>query len=130
MESGAQPWLYEELSDGGRLDGADLERGVPRVVHHVDSAGAPPHHRLRLEPHQVSEERSLPAVDVFPLANQRRCCRLSLMLLTQWDGQLTVWDLLRRQHEPVVTMQVCEEPLTRVRAHEAVSNNIIVSHLD
>ncbi|XP_026738422.1 dynein intermediate chain 2, axonemal-like isoform X2 [Trichoplusia ni] len=45
--------------------------------------------------------------------------RLSLMLLTQYDGQLTVWDLLRRQHEPVVTMQVCEEPLVCVRTHEA-----------
>ncbi|KAJ0181519.1 hypothetical protein K1T71_002241 [Dendrolimus kikuchii] len=45
--------------------------------------------------------------------------RLSLMLLTQWDGVIALWDLLRRQHEPVLTMQVCEEPLLRVKVHEA-----------
>ncbi|CAG4991625.1 unnamed protein product [Colias eurytheme] len=44
--------------------------------------------------------------------------RLSLMLVTQWNGLLATWDLLRRQHEPVLTMQVCEEPLLRVRMHE------------
>ncbi|XP_026490548.2 dynein intermediate chain 3, ciliary-like [Vanessa tameamea] len=45
--------------------------------------------------------------------------RLSLMLVLQWNGILATWDLLRRQHEPVLTMQVCEEPLLRVRMHEA-----------
>ncbi|XP_050361586.1 dynein axonemal intermediate chain 2-like [Nymphalis io] len=45
--------------------------------------------------------------------------RLSLMLVLQWNGVLAMWDLLRRQHEPVLTMQVCEEPLLRVRMHEA-----------
>ncbi|XP_035446046.1 dynein intermediate chain 3, ciliary [Spodoptera frugiperda] len=44
--------------------------------------------------------------------------RVSLMLLTQYDGNLSVWDLLRRQHEPVLTMQVCEEPLLTVRPHD------------
>ncbi|KAM3955366.1 LOW QUALITY PROTEIN: dynein intermediate chain 3, ciliary-like [Aphomia sociella] len=44
--------------------------------------------------------------------------RLSLMLLTQWNGVIAIWDLLRRQHEPVLTMQVCEEPLLRLRFHE------------
>uniref|UniRef100_A0A2A4JH19 Uncharacterized protein n=1 Tax=Heliothis virescens TaxID=7102 RepID=A0A2A4JH19_HELVI len=47
--------------------------------------------------------------------------RLSLMMLTQYDGVLSVWDLLRRQHEPVLSMQVCEEPLVALRTHEAVS---------
>lgn len=42
------------------------------------------------------------------------------MMLTKWNGHLSVWDLLRRQHEPTVMMQVCEEPLLRVRAHEGV----------
>ncbi|KAJ8729777.1 hypothetical protein PYW08_001358 [Mythimna loreyi] len=45
--------------------------------------------------------------------------RLSLLLLAQYDGQLHLWDLLRRQHEPVLTVQVCDEPLVSVRAHEA-----------
>ncbi|XP_059050189.1 dynein intermediate chain 3, ciliary-like [Achroia grisella] len=44
--------------------------------------------------------------------------RLSLMLLAQWNGMIAIWDLLRRQHAPVLTMQVCEEPLLRVRVHE------------
>ncbi|CAH0726408.1 unnamed protein product, partial [Brenthis ino] len=44
--------------------------------------------------------------------------RLSLMLVMQWNGILATWDLLRRQHEPVLTMQVCEEPLLRVRMHD------------
>ncbi|CAH0603561.1 unnamed protein product [Chrysodeixis includens] len=44
--------------------------------------------------------------------------RTSLMMLTKWNGNLSVWDLLRRQHEPTIVMQVCEEPLVRVRAHE------------
>ncbi|XP_053602327.1 dynein intermediate chain 3, ciliary-like isoform X2 [Plodia interpunctella] len=47
--------------------------------------------------------------------------RLSLMVMTQWNGMVTLWDLLRRQHEPVITMQVCEEPLLRVRLQEAGS---------
>ncbi|CAH1645243.1 unnamed protein product [Spodoptera littoralis] len=47
--------------------------------------------------------------------------RVSLMLLTQYDGNLSIWDLLRRQHEPVLTMQVCEEPLVTVRSHDAGS---------
>ncbi|XP_022836289.1 dynein intermediate chain 2, axonemal-like, partial [Spodoptera litura] len=47
--------------------------------------------------------------------------RVSLMLLTQYDGNLSIWDLLRRQHEPVLTMQVCEEPLVTVRSHDTGS---------
>ncbi|XP_063839163.1 dynein intermediate chain 3, ciliary-like [Ostrinia nubilalis] len=47
--------------------------------------------------------------------------RLSLMLLTQWDGLVSAWDLLRRQHEPVLTMQACEEPLLRVTMQDAGS---------
>ncbi|XP_047042151.1 dynein intermediate chain 3, ciliary-like [Helicoverpa zea] len=47
--------------------------------------------------------------------------RLSLMMLTQYDGVLSVWDLLRRQHEPVLSMQVCDEPLVTLRTHEAGS---------
>ncbi|GBP14928.1 Dynein intermediate chain 2, axonemal [Eumeta japonica] len=44
--------------------------------------------------------------------------RYSLILLTQANGVLTLWDLLRRQYEPIVSIQVCEEPLMKVRAHE------------
>lgn len=50
--------------------------------------------------------------------------RLSLMLLTQSNGHLTVWDLLRQQREPILNVTVCEEPLTRVRFNEEVSKNI------
>lgn len=42
------------------------------------------------------------------------------MLVMQWNGVLATWDLLRRQHEPVLTMQVCEEPLLRARIHDGV----------
>ncbi|KAJ8729776.1 hypothetical protein PYW08_001357 [Mythimna loreyi] len=45
--------------------------------------------------------------------------RLSLMLLTQTNGILTLWDLLKRQHEPVLCVQVCEEPLAKVVTHDA-----------
>ncbi|XP_068621454.1 dynein axonemal intermediate chain 2-like [Battus philenor] len=44
--------------------------------------------------------------------------RLSLMLLTQYNGVMTVWDLLRRQHEPVLSAQICTEPLLSLRMHE------------
>ncbi|KOB62521.1 putative dynein intermediate chain 3, ciliary [Operophtera brumata] len=46
--------------------------------------------------------------------------RLSLLALAQWNGLLALWDLLRRQHEPTLTMQVCEEPLLRLRMHEGI----------
>ncbi|CAG4950396.1 unnamed protein product [Colias eurytheme] len=45
--------------------------------------------------------------------------RFSLMLVTQWDGCLSCWDLLRRRSAPIVTAQLCDEPLLRVRPHEA-----------
>ncbi|CAG9561133.1 unnamed protein product [Danaus chrysippus] len=44
--------------------------------------------------------------------------RFSLMLVCQWDGCLSCWDLLRRRAAPVVTAQLCDEPLLRVRPHE------------
>ncbi|XP_038206182.1 dynein intermediate chain 3, ciliary [Zerene cesonia] len=44
--------------------------------------------------------------------------RFSLMLITQWDGCLSCWDLLRRRSAPIVTAQLCDEPLLRVRPHE------------
>ncbi|XP_028026700.1 dynein intermediate chain 3, ciliary-like [Bombyx mandarina] len=44
--------------------------------------------------------------------------RSSLMLLAQWNGTLATWDILRRQHEPVLTMHVCDEPLLRLKTHE------------
>ncbi|XP_075991760.1 dynein axonemal intermediate chain 2-like [Anticarsia gemmatalis] len=47
--------------------------------------------------------------------------RLSLMLLAQANGVIALWDLLRRQHEPVLTMQVCDEPLLRISMHESGS---------
>ncbi|VVD01109.1 unnamed protein product [Leptidea sinapis] len=46
--------------------------------------------------------------------------RLSLMLVTRWDGLLSAWDLLRRQHEPALTMHVCDEPLLTVKMHETM----------
>ncbi|XP_068618703.1 dynein intermediate chain 3, ciliary [Battus philenor] len=45
--------------------------------------------------------------------------RFSLMLVTQWDGCLSCWDLLRRRSAPIVTAQLCDEPLLRLRPHEA-----------
>ncbi|XP_026316766.1 dynein intermediate chain 3, ciliary [Hyposmocoma kahamanoa] len=44
--------------------------------------------------------------------------RFSLMLVTQWDGCLSCWDLLRRRSAPIVTAQICDEPLLRLRPHE------------
>lgn len=42
-------------------------------------------------------------------------------MLAQYDGRLCLWDWLRRHHEPLLTMQVCDAPLLAVRGHEAVS---------
>ncbi|CAK1556188.1 unnamed protein product [Leptosia nina] len=44
--------------------------------------------------------------------------RFSLMLVTQWNGCLSCWDLLRRRSAPIVTAQLCDEPLLKVRPHE------------
>ncbi|XP_039764536.1 dynein intermediate chain 2, axonemal-like [Pararge aegeria] len=44
--------------------------------------------------------------------------RLSLMLVLQSDGRLAAWDLLRRQHAPALSVQLCAEPLLRVRMHD------------
>ncbi|CAB3248003.1 unnamed protein product [Arctia plantaginis] len=44
--------------------------------------------------------------------------RLSLIMLVQSNGVLALWDILRRQSRPVLTMQVCEEPLLKVSPHE------------
>lgn len=46
--------------------------------------------------------------------------RFSLILVTQWDGCLSCWDLLRRRSAPIVTAQLCDEPLLRLRPHEGV----------
>ncbi|KAJ8725984.1 hypothetical protein PYW07_000682 [Mythimna separata] len=45
--------------------------------------------------------------------------RFSLMLLAQTSGVLTLWDLLKRHHEPLLSLQVCEEPLAKVVPHDA-----------
>ncbi|XP_037973783.2 dynein intermediate chain 3, ciliary [Plutella xylostella] len=45
--------------------------------------------------------------------------RFSLMLVTQWDGCLSCWDLLRRRSAPIVTAQLCDEPLLKLRPHES-----------
>lgn len=47
------------------------------------------------------------------------------MLLTHWDGVVSAWDLLRRQHEPVLVMQVCDEPLLAVAPHEGVRTDAL-----
>ncbi|KAJ8725983.1 hypothetical protein PYW07_000681 [Mythimna separata] len=71
-----------------------------------------------------SEDCKESAILWTPYGRQRICdgawspMRLSLLLLVQYDGRLCLWDLLRRQHEPVLTVQVCDEPLLSVRAHE------------
>ncbi|CAG9136387.1 unnamed protein product [Plutella xylostella] len=44
--------------------------------------------------------------------------RVSMIVLTQSNGALTCWDLLRKQHEPVLTTQVCREPLLRAAFHD------------
>ncbi|XP_075991761.1 dynein intermediate chain 3, ciliary-like [Anticarsia gemmatalis] len=45
--------------------------------------------------------------------------RGSLALLARADGSLAAWDLLRRHHAPVLSVQVCRRPLLRVRLHSA-----------
>ncbi|CAH1645244.1 unnamed protein product [Spodoptera littoralis] len=45
--------------------------------------------------------------------------RVSLLMLSKCDGVLAVWDLLAAQHQPVLSTQVCQEPLLSVRPHEA-----------
>lgn len=54
--------------------------------------------------------------------------RFSLMLVTQWDGCLSCWDLLRRRSAPIVTAQLCDEPLLRLRPHEGVSMHMPSKH--
>ncbi|CAB3231593.1 unnamed protein product [Arctia plantaginis] len=44
--------------------------------------------------------------------------RLSLIMLVQANGVLALWDILRRQYEPVLTVQVCEEPLVQIKPHD------------
>lgn len=52
--------------------------------------------------------------------------RLSLLLLCGKDGRISTWDLLRRQHEPVLTMQL-PEPLLRQEFHEQVWLHSLIS---
>ncbi|KAI5644748.1 dynein intermediate chain 3, ciliary [Phthorimaea operculella] len=51
--------------------------------------------------------------------------RISLLTLCGADGQIALWDLLRRQHEPVLTMQVSQEALTTQSFQEKGTLNIV-----
>lgn len=67
-----------------------------------------------------SRQRPPAARPVLRACSVCSCCRSSLVLLAQSDGVLALWELLRRQHAPALSMQVCDEPLTQVVPHEAV----------
>ncbi|XP_049881282.1 dynein axonemal intermediate chain 2-like [Pectinophora gossypiella] len=47
--------------------------------------------------------------------------RISMMLMSGTDGRLAIWDLLRRQHEPVFTMQISSNALLTQQFHESGS---------
>ncbi|KAK0090365.1 hypothetical protein PV325_001139 [Microctonus aethiopoides] len=44
--------------------------------------------------------------------------RFSVFFLTKIDGTLDVWDLLVQQDAPVLSVKVCDGPLTCIRPHE------------
>lgn len=48
------------------------------------------------------------------------------MLMCGIDGRISAWDLLRRQHEPVLTMQL-PDPLLRQSFHDQVSLYVFVT---
>lgn len=43
--------------------------------------------------------------------------RFSVFFVTRADGVLDVWDLLETQHEPVITVKVCDYPLRTLRTN-------------
>lgn len=41
-----------------------------------------------------------------------------MFYLSRMDGVLDAWDLLQQQHEPLLSMKVCDEPILCIRSHE------------
>ncbi|BFZ17387.1 hypothetical protein BsWGS_20426 [Bradybaena similaris] len=44
--------------------------------------------------------------------------RAAVFFITKMDGTLDIWDMLSKQNDPTLTLQVCDVPLFSVRAHE------------
>jgi len=44
--------------------------------------------------------------------------RPAVYYTTKMDGTLDIWDVIFKQNDPTLSVQVCEEPLYSIRAHE------------
>ncbi len=44
--------------------------------------------------------------------------RPSVFFTTKVDGTLDVWDLLYKHNKPLLSVQVCDQPLVTMRAHD------------
>lgn len=53
-----------------------------------------------------------------PLAGTWSRSRCSLFFICRQSGVLEAWDLLLDQHEPVLSMKICDEPLISIAAQE------------
>lgn len=46
-----------------------------------------------------------------------------MFYISRMDGVLDAWDLLQQQHEPLLSMKVCDEPILCIRSHD--SGNLV-----
>ena len=53
-----------------------------------------------------------------PLAGTWSRTRCSLFFICRMSGVFEAWDLLLDQHDPVLSMKLCDQPLISVAAHE------------
>ena len=44
--------------------------------------------------------------------------RPSVFFTTKMDGTLDIWDIMHKQNDPVLSVQVCDEPLHSIRVHD------------
>lgn len=54
-----------------------------------------------------------------PLAGTWSRTRCSLFFVCRKSGVLEAWDLLLDQHDPVLSMKICDQPLISITAHES-----------
>lgn len=54
-----------------------------------------------------------------PMAGTWSKTRCSLFFLCRYSGVFEAWDLLLDQHDPVVSMKICDQPLISITAHES-----------
>lgn len=45
--------------------------------------------------------------------------RCSLFFISRADGTLDAWDLMVQQNEPILSMRICDSPLSCIRGHES-----------